>query len=137
MSDQVCEIFIDRLRVIEKPVFGLATGSSPKGLYKRLVKRYLAGEINFNEATFFNLDEYIGLDPSNPSSYAYYLTHKLYKHIDIAPEQINFPNGNAAHLTTECERYEQRIHQVGQIDLQILGVGINGHIGFNEPGTAF
>src|SRR5699024_10498869 len=83
------------------------------------------------------LDEYIGLDPSNPSSYAYYLKHKLYNHIGITLDQINFPNGNAGHLIDECERYEQRICQVGQIDLQILGVGINGHIGFNEPGTTF
>lgn len=137
MSDKVCEMFIDRLQTITNPVFGLATGSTPKGLYKRLVKRYNAGDIKFDRATFFNLDEYIGLDPSNPSSYTYYLTHKLYKHINLSPEQINFPNGNAADLKVECERYEQKIAETGQIDLQILGVGINGHIGFNEPGTSF
>lgn len=137
MSKKVCDIFVNRLNTIENPVFGLATGSTPKGLYKCLVEKYESGEIDFADATFFNLDEYIGLDPSHPSSYAYYLTEKLYKLIHLKAEQINLPNGNAANLAEECIEYEKKIRNVGCIDLQILGVGVNGHIGFNEPGTPF
>jgi len=137
LSKKVCEIFINRLQTIENPVFGLATGSTPKGLYKCLVETYESGQISFANAKFFNLDEYIGLDKSHPSSYTYYLMKKLYEHIHLTPDQIYLPNGNATDLQEECARYEQCIRDCGHIDLQILGVGINGHIGFNEPGTPF
>lgn len=137
MSQKVCDLFVERLESLERPVFGLATGSTPKGLYKCLVEKYQAGEISFAKATFFNLDEYIGLDPSHPSSYAYYLMTKLYDPVQLKAEQINLPNGNAPNLKEECMNYEKKIRDAGYIDLQILGVGINGHIGFNEPGTSF
>jgi len=137
MSDKVCELFIDRLTALKNPVFGLATGSTPKGLYKRLVQRYNKGKISFDHATFFNLDEYIGLDQNHPSSYAYYMKNKLYNHINVSSEQIHIPNGKAKDLKKECDRYEQLIRDANYIDLQILGIGINGHIGFNEPGTPF
>lgn len=137
MSEKVCDLFIDRLRTVKNPVFGLATGSTPKGLYKRLVKKYHEDSISFEDATFFNLDEYIGLDKTHPSSYTYYMKEKLYNHINASPDQIHLPNGKAHDLKQECLEYEQLIQNVGHIDLQILGIGINGHIGFNEPGTPF
>ncbi|HLR74565.1 MAG TPA: glucosamine-6-phosphate deaminase [Virgibacillus sp.] len=137
MSEKVCDLFVSRLHAIKKPVFGVATGSTPKGLYKCLVNKYREGKISFKDATFFNLDEYIGLDQDHPSSYTYYMKEKLYNHIDVVPHNIHLPNGKAKDLKKECLDYEQLIHDVQQIDLQILGIGINGHIGFNEPGTPF
>lgn len=137
MSDKVCDIFIERLNTLQHPVFGLATGSTPKGLYKRLVQQYKEDKISFKKATFFNLDEYIGLNKNHPSSYTYYLNERLYNHIDVPPEQIHLPNGMAKDLKKECLHYEKLIQNANHIDLQILGIGVNGHIGFNEPGTSF
>lgn len=137
MSTRSCEIFVKRLKSIEFPVFGLATGSTPMGLYRCLVKKFQAGEISFKYATTFNLDEYIGLPKDHEQSYHYYMNELFFRHIDILKENAHVPNGMAEDLHAECEQYERLIEESGGIDLQILGIGENGHIAFNEPGSPF
>lgn len=137
MSDKACEIFVNKLKELEKPVFGLATGDTPNGLYERLIEKYQAKEASFKRATTFNLDEYVGYDKNHPKSYHYYMSERLFNHIDIPLTKAYVPNGAAKDLEEECRRYEREIREAGQIDIQLLGLGNNGHIGFNEPGTPF
>ena len=137
MSDKACELIVDRLNKLENPVFGLATGSTPEGLYKRLIEKYEQKEVSFKGVTSFNLDEYIGLAADNPNSYHYFMGEKLFNHVDISPSQTHLPNGIADDLNKECRDFEQLISEAKGIDLQLLGLGTNGHIGFNEPGTKF
>lgn len=115
---------------------GLATGGTPVGIYKELVSACKQGLVSFSKASSFNLDEYIGLDRHHPASYYTFMQEQLLAHVDIAPEQCHIPNGMAGDLEAECLRYEALLDQVGQIDLQLLGIGHNGHIGFNEPDGA-
>lgn len=126
-------------QVIIKPnsVLGLATGSSPLGVYKQLINWYDKGDIDFSEVTTVNLDEYVGLDQSSDQSYAYFMNHNFFNHVNIDPKNINLPNGKNLEATKECQRYNQVIQKLGGIDIQLLGIGHNGHIGFNEPGVAF
>jgi glucosamine-6-phosphate deaminase len=123
----------------EKPdaVIGLATGSTPIGLYKELVRMYQEEGLDFSKATFFNLDEYVGLEKEHPQSYYSFMQEHLFKHINADADKIHIPNGNAEDLEAECARYEQLIKAAGGIDLQVLGIGANGHIGFCEPETDF
>ncbi len=114
-------------------VLGLATGSTPLGVYEELVKLYDDGVISFAEVLTFNLDEYIGLDRHHEQSYFRYMVDTLFGKINILPDAINIPNGVAADPDAECERYEEAIAEANYIDLQLLGLGRNGHIGFNEP----
>ncbi|CAH0118517.1 Glucosamine-6-phosphate deaminase [Paenibacillus sp. CECT 9249] len=114
-------------------VLGLATGSTPIGIYEELIKLYQKGRVSFKHATTFNLDEYIGLPEDHPESYRTFMNEKLFNHIDIPLEQTHVPNGNAADLEKECRDYDDMLTNSKQIDLQILGLGHNGHIGFNEP----
>ncbi len=137
MGEKACELMIDRIKQIQDPVLGLATGSTPEGLYQRLIEKYKQKEISFQNVTTFNLDEYVGVEKDNPSSYYYFMQEKLLKHVDIQPERAHIQNSLAADLEKECEEYEQMIADHGHIDLQLLGIGVNGHIGFNEPGTPF
>lgn len=137
MSDKACEIFLKKLVEIEKPVFGLATGDTPNGLYQRLIEKYRRNEASFKHATTFNLDEYVGFSKEHPKSYHYYMSERLFNHIDIPIERAYVPNGAAEDLEAECQNYERLIKEAGQIDIQLLGLGANGHIGFNEPGTPF
>lgn len=137
MSEKACEMITDRLKSLENPVLGLATGSTPEGLYQRIIEKYEQKEISFQNAMTFNLDEYVGLAKDDPNSYYHYMNEKLFKHIDIPKEHIHIPNGTAADLEKECNDYEQLILAQNHIDLQLLGLGVNGHIGFNEPGTPF
>ncbi|QQE80551.1 glucosamine-6-phosphate deaminase [Alicyclobacillus sp. SO9] len=116
-------------------VLGLATGETPVGLYAQLVRRYRRREISFKNTTTFNLDEYVGLRPADESSYHYYMHRHLFRHVDMDVNKIHIPLGAAADLEGECRRYEYAIEDSGGIDLQILGIGRNGHIGFNEPGS--
>ncbi|MGI6659198.1 MAG: glucosamine-6-phosphate deaminase [Dethiobacteraceae bacterium] len=118
-------------------VLGLCTGSTPIGMYQELVKMYRGQGLDFSQVTFFNLDEYIGLAPDNEQSYHYFMKSNLFQHVNARPEKINIPNGLAAEIEAECARYEQAIAQAGGLDLQVLGVGRNGHIGFNEPAAEF
>lgn len=118
-------------------VLGLATGGTPIETYKELIQLHQARQLSFKQTKTINLDEYAGLDPEHENSYMTYMKRHLFDHIDIPDDQYFLPNGNAAHLEKECLRYDQLIEDVGGIDLQLLGIGQNGHIGFNEPGTPF
>ncbi|WP_138419533.1 glucosamine-6-phosphate deaminase [Aquibacillus sediminis] len=137
MSEKVCQLMINRITDLTKPVLGLATGSTPERLYQLLVEVNQKDVVSFQDVTTFNLDEYIGLEATDPNSYRYYMNDKLFNHIDIPDEQTHIPNGRADDSEQECARYEALIQQVGGIDIQLLGLGLNGHIGFNEPGTSF
>lgn len=116
-------------------VLGLATGSTPVALYQKLIKRYEAGELSFVEAKSFNLDEYLGLAPTHQQSYRYFMQQQLFDHVDIRSEHTAVPQGDAEDPIAACHDYEQRISAAGGIDLQLLGLGRNGHIGFNEPSS--
>ena len=117
-------------------VLGLATGSTPEGMYRELVSRYKEGLIDFAQAVTFNLDEYLGLAPGHRQSYHYYMQTKFISQVNLKPENVHIPSGLAADPALECSSYERKINQAGGIDLQVLGVGPNGHIGFNEPADA-
>lgn len=125
--------------VITKPdcVLGLATGSSPIGTYKKLIEAYKNGDLDFSEVKSVNLDEYKGLPQDNDQSYYYFMYHNLFKHINIHLENTNVPDGTEPDSTKECSRYDAVIESMGGVDLQLLGLGHNGHIGFNEPEDTF
>ena len=126
-------------QVILKPdcVLGLATGSSPIGTYDQLVEGYEKGDLDYSEVKTVNLDEYIGLDHENDQSYYYFMHQHLFDRINIDPANTNVPNGMAEDIAAECERYEELIRSLGGVDIQLLGIGRNGHIGFNEPADSF
>ncbi|AWE08711.1 glucosamine-6-phosphate deaminase [Lysinibacillus sp. 2017] len=137
MSRFAAEIFIEQLKEKSTTVLGMATGGTPEGFYKELVSAYEAGEISFAEAKSFNLDEYVGIRPTNRASYHYYMNHHLFNHIDMEREHIYIPSGCTDDLKKAVIHYDELIEQAGNIDIQLLGIGMNGHIGFNEPGTSF
>lgn len=126
-------------QVIMKPncVLGLATGSTPIGTYDQRVEWYNKGDLDFSEVTTVNLDEYKGLPRTNDQSYYYFMHQHLFDRVNIDPERTNVPNGMEPDAEKECGRYEELIRSLGGVDLQLLGLGHNGHIGFNEPGEAF
>ena len=126
-------------QVIMKPncVLGLATGSTPIGTYDQLVEWYNKGDLDFSEVTTVNLDEYKGLPRTNDQSYYYFMHQHLFDRVNIDPERTNVPNGMESDAEKECGRYEELIRSLGGVDLQLLGLGHNGPIGFNEPGEAF
>lgn len=126
-------------QIIMKPdcVLGLATGSTPIGLYDQLVEWYNKGDLDFSEVVSVNLDEYKGLSKENDQSYYYFMRKHLFDRVNIPSENTNLPNGLEPDAKKECQRYEELIHSLGGVDLQLLGMGHNGHIGFNEPGVAF
>ena len=126
-------------QVIMKPdcVLGLATGGSPVGTYAQLVDWYNKGDLDFSEVTTVNLDEYRGLPKEHPQSYWYFMNENLFSKVNIDPAKTNLPDGTNLDTAAECARYNGIIHKLGGIDLQLLGIGPNGHIGFNEPGEAF
>lgn len=126
-------------QIILKPdsVLGLATGSSPIGTYKELIKKNEAGDIDFSEITTVNLDEYRNLPITHDQSYYYFMNDYLFNHVNINKERTNLPNGNAEDVGAECARYEALIKELGGIDMQLLGLGHNGHVGFNEPSDCF
>lgn len=119
------------------PVLGLATGRTMESIYRLLVKQYEASALDFAATTSFNLDEYVGLSATDPNSYRYYMQEHLFEHVNMSTSQIHVPNGIAADLDLECARYEAAIEKAGGIGLQLLGIGETGHIGFNEPPSAF
>ena len=122
-------------QVILKPnsVLGLATGSTPEGMYAQLVDWYRKGDLDFAAVKSVNLDEYVGLEPTHEQSYRYFMQHHLFDHVNINPANTNVPDGLASDPEAECRWYNQVIRNMGGIDLQVLGLGGNGHIGFNEP----
>lgn len=137
MSEKATEFMVDRINSLENPVLGLATGSTPEGLYQRIIEKHQQDEVSFKNVTTFNLDEYVGLEQNDSNSYYNFMNEKLFSHVDIAADRVHIPNGVAADLEKECMEHERAIEQAGGIDVQVLGIGGNGHIGFNEPGTSF
>jgi glucosamine-6-phosphate deaminase len=126
-------------QVTNKPtsVIGFATGSTPVGLYQELTKMYQKGEVNFKQIRTFNLDEYVGLDKEHPQSYYRFMWENLFGKVGIEKSQIHFPSGIFQDPVQACNEYESQLKKEGPIDLQILGIGANGHIGFNEPAESF
>ncbi|CAM4435393.1 glucosamine-6-phosphate deaminase [Paenibacillus phoenicis] len=116
-----------------RAILGLATGSTPVGVYEKLIELYKKGSVSFKQASSYNLDEYIGLPADHPESYRRFMDEKLFNHIDILPENTHVPEGNAPDPEQAAKDYAKLLDQAGQIDLQLLGLGHNGHIGFNEP----
>lgn len=116
-------------------VLGLATGSTPIPVYQELIRMHKEEGLSFSRVTTFNLDEYVGLPATHDQSYRYFMEQQLFNHIDIKPENIHFPNGMASNLDEECKRYEHDLRTHGPVDIWLLGIGNNGHIAFNEPGS--
>lgn len=133
LSKEAAKIVENQIRQKKDSVLGLATGSTPLGTYKELVRMHKEEELSFKEITTFNLDEYIGLDKNHESSYVYFMEENLFKWIDIRRDKAFVPNGMAKDLFEYGKKYDQMILDKGGIDLQILGIGSNGHIAFNEP----
>ena len=136
IADAVSKLIIDLVRQKPNASLGFATGSSPVETYERLISACKQGDVSFKGITTFNLDEYCGLSGDNENSYRFFMGEKLFSHIDLLPENVNFLNGCAADETAECKAYSALIDKKG-IDIQLLGVGRNGHIGFNEPSDEF
>jgi len=125
-------------QIIHKPntVLGLATGSSPIGTYKELIRMHKEEGLDFSKVITFNLDEYYGLSPENEQSYHYFMYNNFFKYVNIKPENIHIPDGKTKNVAKFCSKYENDIAEYGGIDIQLLGIGENGHIGFNEPDSA-
>ena len=141
MSQWAANHVIERINAAkptkEKPfVLGLPTGSSPIGMYRALVKAYQEGKVSFKNVLTFNMDEYVGLPEEHPESYHSFMFSNLFNHIDCPKENIHILNGNAKDLVAECAQYEQMIEEAGGIDLFLGGIGPDGHIAFNEPGSS-
>ncbi|HPA94061.1 MAG TPA: glucosamine-6-phosphate deaminase [Petrotogaceae bacterium] len=133
LSRKSAEIIVSQVNQKKDSVLGLATGGTPVGMYQELVKSYREGKVDFGKVITFNLDEYYGVDPKNVNSYHYYMNTNFFDHVNIDRKSINIPNGMSKDIEKECREYDEKIQSLGGIDLQILGVGLNGHIGFNEP----
>lgn len=137
MSRCAANIIAAQITLKPDSVLGLATGSTPIGTYKLLVKGYQQGNLDFSKVRSVNLDEYCGLDGSHDQSYRYFMNTNLFNHVNIDMANTNVPNGIATDLEQECKRYDRLIEELGGVDLQLLGIGHNGHIGFNEPNEFF
>lgn len=137
LSKKAANILASQITLKPDSVLGLATGATPVGAYRELVRIYNEGDISFSEVVTFNLDEYYGLDKENDQSYYYFMMQHLFNHVNIKGENIYIPNGRAKDIEQECMDYECKIAKAGGIDLQLLGIGRNGHIGFNEPDVKF
>ncbi len=136
VSERAAELVARQIRKKPDSVIGFATGSTPLGLYKRLVAMHRDAGLDFSKITTFNLDEYIGLLPHHDQSYNRFMWEHLFDHINVSPERVFIPNGMAEDIDGFCAWYEEQIERVGGIDLQILGIGANGHLAFNEPGSS-
>ncbi len=137
MCRKAANILSAQVILFPNSVLGLATGSTPIGVYQQLVEWYNKGDIDFSKVRTVNLDEYRGLSTSHDQSYRYYMNSHFFDLVNIVKENTNMPNGLAEDTKTECMRYDALINSMGGIDLQLLGIGHNGHIGFNEPDEAF
>jgi glucosamine-6-phosphate deaminase len=136
MSRLSAKIIAEVVREKPRAVLGLATGSTPLGTYKDLILMHKEEGLDFSQVVTFNLDEYIGLLPEHDQSYHYFMNENFFKHINIPPGNVHIPNGMAEDLVGACEQYERDIKEAGGIDIQLLGIGANGHIAFNEPGSS-
>ncbi|MCR4567647.1 MAG: glucosamine-6-phosphate deaminase [Pseudobutyrivibrio sp.] len=137
VSKRAASLVANQIKAKPDIVLGLATGTTPIGMYKILVEKYNSGEISFKKVRTVNLDEYRGLSDTDKNSYHYFMNEILFSKVDIDLANTFLPNGMAKDPEKECQAYERLLQSLGGIDLQILGLGENGHIGFNEPGTAF
>lgn len=136
LSDVAAEVVTEQIRKKPDSVLGFATGGTPKGLYQRLIEAHEERGLDFSKLTTFNLDEYVGLPPEHEQSYAHYMWSTLFDHVNVNPSRVHIPHGMADDVSEHCQWYERRIEEAGGIDLQILGIGANGHIAFNEPGSS-
>ncbi len=137
ISKRAAALVASQVNVKPKSILGLATGGTPVGMYKELVEMYQNDEVDFSEVRTFNLDEYYPIQPENEQSYAYYMNKNLFEHINIKKERIRIPNGATLDAEAECAAYDKAMDEAGGVDLQVLGIGNNGHIGFNEPNLHF
>ena len=137
MSRQAANILSSVVMMKPDCVLGLATGSTPIGTYQELIKRYNDGDLDFSKVKTVNLDEYVGLEPTHDQSYRYFMQNQLFDHVNIDVANTNVPGGMAQDVEAECRRYDEIIASMGGIDIQVLGMGHNGHIGFNEPAEDF
>ncbi len=136
VAQRAAETIAKLLRRKPRCVLGLATGSTPQGAYGKLIRMHRESGLDFSQVVTFNLDEYVGLGPEHPQSYRYFMQQSLFNDINVKPENTHVPDGLATDYEQFCEQYEQRIRDTGGIDLQILGIGTDGHIAFNEPGSS-
>lgn len=137
VSKKAAQMILSQITLKPNSVLGLATGSTPVGMYKNLIAMNKDNIIDFSEVRTFNLDEYYNLPKTNNQSYHYFMHENLFNHININPENIDIPNGMAENIEEECERYDNAIKESGGVDIQVLGIGNNAHIGFNEPTVNF
>ena len=135
MSREAARIVARQLLAKPNSVIGLPTGDTPTAMYDMLVAMYDQGLLDFSRVITFNLDEYHGLSPDHPRSYYRYMCEKLFDRVNMADENTHIPDGEARDGMIACKRYEEELNRYGEMDLQVLGIGTNGHIGFNEPGT--
>jgi glucosamine-6-phosphate deaminase len=136
MSKLAASIIRQQLLCKPNSVLGLATGSTPVGTYKELIRLHKEEGLDFSQVVTFNLDEYVGLPPSHNQSYRYFMDENLFKHVNVPPEHIHVPYGHAESVVDFCAWYEEQIKAAGGIDIQVLGIGGDGHIAFNEPGSS-
>ena len=136
-SISAANVMADVIKRNSEATLGLATGSSPINMYRELIRMCHEGEISFKRVKSVNLDEYVGLSADHDQSYAYFMNDNLFSHVDIDKKNTNLPNGLAANPALECKRYDSVIASMGGVDIQLLGIGNNGHIGFNEPADHF
>lgn len=136
MSKRAAQVVADVVREKPDAVLGFATGSTPVGLYKELIRMHRAEGLDFSRVTTFNLDEYAGLSGDHPQSYRYFMNENLFNHINVPPKNTHVPSGTSANHKAFCAEYEKRIRDCGGIDIQVLGIGSDGHVAFNEPGSS-
>lgn len=137
MSTHVADLIAAQIVLNPKAKLGLATGSTPIGAYQTLIRYYQEGLIDFSRVSTYNLDEYRGLDPENDQSYRYFMNHQLFDHVNIDKANTHVPYGANPDAESACTEYDKLLERAGYVDLQLLGIGRNGHIGFNEPAKAF
>lgn len=137
IAQAASEIILNKVKSSPDAILGLATGASPVATYKKIIAAYNAGEVSFKNVKTFNLDEYCSIPASDRNSYYTFMHENLFNHIDIEEENVHVPNGNPENAEEYCASYDEAIKNAGGIDIQVLGIGRNGHIGFNEPSDAF
>lgn len=137
MSHKAAQIIAAQITLKPDTILGLATGSSPEGLYADLVESYKKGDLDFSQVSSVNLDEYVGLDTSHDQSYRYFMNYHLFDHVNIDKSRTSVPNGLAEDVSAECARYDKMLEDMGGVDIQVLGIGHNGHVAFNEPDEFF
>ena len=137
LSEKSASLIAEQINEKPTSVMGFATGGTPVGTYKELIKLNKAGGVDFSKITAFNLDEYYPIKKTNDQSYDYFMKDNLFNHVNISKDKLRIPNGEAGDINAECLSYEKQIKEAGGIDFQLLGIGLNGHIGFNEPDESF